>query len=428
MKNLFDQTRGSTSHTTNMLSLARSFGLHDSEVVYAKAGTKLVNVKGIYDSKTATFWLLPEIIGSEIFTFSAPILITNKETVNLTEYNLKFNNYHFQYKASFKDGFILTDATQVVEYDGDLYRWAGDFQKEVTANSTIDSTGGVSETTWVSIEKSGLIKQIEHDLYSGFTYKYDRSLVSDMLSVSNRKSNVIKIATWNIWGGSQRAKLFDMSRTKRFQERILHNNPDFLGMQECYFNYVYPVNTFLIYPYTECFHGVVETPANGIITTNFDYGNAFISVGKSKESASVTYTKDSTTSSDGEKRGYVRTVVNIRGTDIAFYVTHLSYDTSRFPVQMDELLEAVKKDTVSKIAVMGDFNHDEEVLFNKFVDIGFVSHNNKEFNTSNPESGTGAWYIDNILTKGFGKVISKGTDDNPVDLSDHKLFYVELEV
>lgn len=151
MKKLFDQSRGSTAHTTNMLSLARSFGLHDNEVVYAKAGTKLINVKGIYDNKTSTFWLVPELVGSEIFSFNAPILITDKETINLTAYNLKFNNYHTMYGFSFDKGFILNYAIQLVEFNGDLFRWGGDLPKEVTPNSTIESSGGEAFDKWVKI-------------------------------------------------------------------------------------------------------------------------------------------------------------------------------------------------------------------------------------------------------------------------------------
>lgn len=151
MKKLFDQSRGSTAHTTNMLSLARSFGLHDNEVVYAKAGTKLINVKGIYDNKTSTFWLVPKLVGSEIFSFNAPILITDKETINLTAYNLKFNNYHTMYGFSFDKGFILNYAIQLVEFNGDLFRWGGDLPKEVTPNSTIESSGGEAFDKWVKI-------------------------------------------------------------------------------------------------------------------------------------------------------------------------------------------------------------------------------------------------------------------------------------
>lgn len=151
MKKLFDQSRGSTAHTTNMLSLARSFGLHDNEVVYAKAGTKLVNVKGIYDNKTSTFWLLPELTGSEIFTFSAPVLTTDKETLDLTEHNLKFGNYHVLYNVTFSKGFTLTDKTQVVSFEKSLYRWNGELNKVVPPNSTIASTGGEALNKWVNI-------------------------------------------------------------------------------------------------------------------------------------------------------------------------------------------------------------------------------------------------------------------------------------
>lgn len=161
MKKLFDQSRGSTAHTTNMLSLARAFGLHDNEVVYAKAGTKLVNVKGIYDSNTTTFWLLPELVGSEVFSFDAPILVTDKETINLTEHNLKFENYHIKYDYSFDKGFELTDGTQVVNFNNYLYRWNGDLPKTVLPGSTPKSSGGVGMGAWVSVGGASIIANIE---------------------------------------------------------------------------------------------------------------------------------------------------------------------------------------------------------------------------------------------------------------------------
>lgn len=156
MKKLFDQSRGSTAHITNMLSLARSFGLHDNEVVYAKVGTKLVNIKGIYDNKTSTFWLVPELVGSELFSFSAPVLTTDKETVDLTEHNLKFENYHIKHGYSFSKGFEITNGTQVVNFEDYLYRWDGNLPKLVPAGSTPNSAGGVGIGAWVSVGDASL--------------------------------------------------------------------------------------------------------------------------------------------------------------------------------------------------------------------------------------------------------------------------------
>lgn len=160
MKKLFDQSRGSTSHTTNMLSLARSFGLHDNEVVHVKAGTKLANVKGIYDSKSSTFWLLPELTGSEIFSFNAPVLITDKETVDLGDFNLELGNLHLKHKFSFDTGFTINSCTEVVIVNGSTYRWDGSLPKVVSANSTIDTTGGYKSTAWVNTKYSDSVTSI----------------------------------------------------------------------------------------------------------------------------------------------------------------------------------------------------------------------------------------------------------------------------
>lgn len=180
MKKLFDQSRGSTAHTTNMLYLARSFGLHDNEVIYAKAGTKLTNVKGIYDSNTATFWLLPELTGSEVFSFDAPMLVTDKETVDLTEYNILLNNYHAKYSYDFNHGFTITDRTQIVLNGDKLYRWDGEINKVVPPNSTIDSTGGVGKNAWVIICNDAFISELKEKIETD-------KLITNEINLSGKK-------------------------------------------------------------------------------------------------------------------------------------------------------------------------------------------------------------------------------------------------
>lgn len=236
MKKLFDQSQGSTAHTTNMLSLARSFGLHDNEVVYAKAGTKLTNVKGIYDSKSSTFWLLPKLIGSELFSFTAPVLITDKETIDLTEHNITFDNFHVMHAYDFSIGFTITNKTQVVAFENELYRWNGEIQKVVPPSSTIASTGGVSENTWVRINAAYNEDLVFTDIAE---MKNDTSLQEGNLVKTNYYSAASKV------GGTTYVirKLSEIKTSLNNEDWI----PDNLTTHALHSDLVaYPLNSFSI--------------------------------------------------------------------------------------------------------------------------------------------------------------------------------------
>lgn len=336
--------------------------------------------------------------------------------------------------GSFEDGVPdpgVTSKNQVVSYGkGDslgYYIWEGDLPKAVPVESTPDLTGGIGKGKWVYVGYNINIirKQLEGDI----PFLYTSSPKSNMAAIRNRTSNTMKIGTWNVWGAGGQTNYGDIGsrvRNKDLIERILDAQLDYCGMQECYYNYSTPVTMLQIYPYTSAFHGVVERYDRGVTIRNFDYGNVALCTGAVQSNESFTYASTPGANDvDKEYRGFTRTVATIRGVQVAFYNTHMSYEQPRFTAMFAELLAKVKTETVSHIAVMGDFNTDDAALFKTFTDEGFVSHNNKEFNTNN--SG-GSWFIDNIFTKGFGTVIDKNVHDAPRSLSDHKMFYVELEV
>lgn len=51
--------------------------------------------------------------------------------------------------GTFADGYTLTNMRQTLEYDGNEYGWNGVFPKVVSAGSTPETSGGVSELAWV---------------------------------------------------------------------------------------------------------------------------------------------------------------------------------------------------------------------------------------------------------------------------------------
>ncbi|CDM21576.1 predicted tail fiber protein [Citrobacter phage CR44b] len=326
----------------------------------------------------------------------------------------------------------VTLKNQAVSYgSGDnlaYYIWEGELPKEVPADSSPEITGDIGPGAWVYVGYN--INVIQQQLAGDIPFKYESSPRADQGRILNRKAPVVKIATWNVWGagsGSLYGDLGSRERVRDIQERILHAQVDFCGLQEYYANYRFPATMLQIFPLNTAFHGVVEkyNGATGVTARNFDYGNVALCVDTVISNTSHLYASPGNTSGDKERRGYVRTVANIRGTRIAFYTTHMSYEQPRFTAMFNELIAAVKLDTETHIAVMGDFNTEDEDLFKLFIDEGFVSHNNKEFNTNNTG---GTWYIDNIFTKGFGTVINKGTQDSDTKVADHKMFFVELEV
>ena len=307
------------------------------------------------------------------------------------------------------------------------YIWEGLLPKEVPAGSNPKDLGGIGRGKWVYVGYN--INVIENKLSGDIPFQYETSPRVNQGKIYNR-SKTIRIGTWNVWGGGS-GKLYgglgSTERVRDLQEHILHAQLDYCGLQEYYASYRYPATMLEIFPLNTAFHGVAE-PFHAeirIIMDNFDYGNTALSSGKVISNTNHIYVDKGNPNGDKERRGYIRTVAEIKGVRVAFYNTHMSYEQPRFTAMFNELIAAVKRETETRIAVIGDFNTPDEGLYKLFTDEGFESHNNKEFNTNNHG---GTWYIDNIFTKGFGKMVTKGTRDSPEKLADHKMFFVEMEV
>ncbi|AUV59368.1 hypothetical protein CrRp3_cds10 [Citrobacter phage vB_CroP_CrRp3] len=261
-------------------------------------------------------------------------------------------------------------------------------------------------------------------------FLYESSPKSNMGDIKGRTQNTIKVATWNVWGagsGSKYGGIDSNIRIRDLQERLLNAKLDFCGMQECYFNTQSPVSKLVIYPFNTAFHGVVEPFSDGKIALDFDYGNVALSGGNVVSNTNKVFTtgKPQPGHTDKEERGYTRTVSEVNGVRFCVYNTHLSYEPTRYPAQMQELCDAILGDQEQRIILMGDFNHDNLALFKPLTDAGFIIGNNKEFNTNNTEAG-GTWYIDNIVYKGF-RAIERNIQECSKKLADHKMFYVTLE-
>lgn len=130
-----------------------------------------------------------------------------------------------------------------------------------------------------------------------------------------------------------------------------------------------------------------------------------------------------------EPRVYTRVVFKKDGKEIAFYNTHMSYETKEIrKKQMEQLQTAMKNDPVKYTIAVGDFNADQST---KEFDLY-----RKNFNMAN--GGKGIWYdtfteeddtmninsIDNIIVS--KNIEIKSVKYEKVDLSDHLPLIAEL--
>ena len=130
-----------------------------------------------------------------------------------------------------------------------------------------------------------------------------------------------------------------------------------------------------------------------------------------------------------EPRVYTRVVFKKDGKEIAFYNTHMSYETKEIrKKQMEQLQSAMKNDPVKYTIAVGDFNADQST---KEFDLY-----RKEFNMAN--GGKGIWYdtftekddsmlinsIDNIIVS--KNIEIKSVKYEKVNLSDHLPLIAEL--
>lgn len=126
-----------------------------------------------------------------------------------------------------------------------------------------------------------------------------------------------------------------------------------------------------------------------------------------------------------EKRVYQRTVFTKNNHEVAFYNTHLSYETTELRLkQMAQLKEAIAKDPVEYKIIVGDFNADQSrAEFNTFLEELDMCNGyyGKWYDTFNGVDATmKVNSVDNILVTKNLKINDVAMV--PTALSDHNLF------
>lgn len=147
------QPFGSTSIEVNKQSIARYFGVKQSEVIYFAAGVDLGGYKVIYDKVQQRAYSLPTGISAgttAISLSSAGVLVHSAGSVDLGALAVTREEY-VTLPGSFTSGATLTVKNELLVYLDSKYRWGGEFPKTIPANSTPASTGGVSNSAWIPV-------------------------------------------------------------------------------------------------------------------------------------------------------------------------------------------------------------------------------------------------------------------------------------
>lgn len=169
MNEMFSQGgKGSTGILTNKQSIARKFGVKQSEVVYFSVGALLDGYKVIYDKTTQRAYSLPANLGSGVTAVSlstAGLLVHSAGNVDLGALAVNREEY-VTLPGSFDTGVTVNTKNELVVFTEGKYRWEGELPKIVPAGSTPDSTGGVKLGAWVSVGDASLRQQLSSKLGS----------------------------------------------------------------------------------------------------------------------------------------------------------------------------------------------------------------------------------------------------------------------
>ncbi|ANU80131.1 hypothetical protein [Proteus phage PM 116] len=238
------------------------------------------------------------------------------------------------------------------------------------------------------------------------------------IAIQEKESNSVRFVTWNLWTEYSTKTWFGDDRqspdkTMQLQKQFLDVRGDYFGFQEAYMNPAITWGYLTVNPLKYQFFGMTDDAKLG------DYiGNMTLTKFKPTESKAVIYSDTQPTSLDVWKRGYIREKLP---NGIVVYNTHLSTDPARTTTMLAELLAEIKENGGDKVVLLGDFNVRDASALSEFEDYGFTIVNKSVWGGE----------IDRILVRGlnitgYGMVEILGGKGS--HLSDHNMFYVDVEV
>lgn len=175
MESQFRQPKNVVNTEVNKQSIARNFGVADTEVCYAKPGQSLTGYKVIFDTTQQRAYSLPPGLGGTVLSMtSLGVLNHSGGSVDLGELAVTREEF-VKLPGTFTTGVVVNTKNEVVGTGNTLYRWAGALPKIVEDNTTPEASGGISDTAWVSVGVASLLSSIgTGDLPGDINYIYGK--------------------------------------------------------------------------------------------------------------------------------------------------------------------------------------------------------------------------------------------------------------
>lgn len=157
--------------------VARSNNVQDSDVVLSTTTHLVITGKKIiYDVSAQKYWRLPVLppnayivkVEGDKLTYNPGGVVTTLLEADTSQNAIESALVHTALEiglpmaGTFEGGAQVTSAAQSVGYkaEGKLYRWAGTLPKTVAKGSTPESSGGIDEDAWVSVDSTTLRGQL----------------------------------------------------------------------------------------------------------------------------------------------------------------------------------------------------------------------------------------------------------------------------
>ena len=316
----------------------------------------------------------------------------------------------------------LTLPNQVLqdEATGEYYRWDGSFPKTVLAGSSPESTGGIGIGKWVGVGDASLRSDLS------CLVKFASDNPHDNLNQAYNDGSTISVSTWNIQTYAVVGNRYkrDMTAPQRFSDLsnfICQTASPIVCMQEAYDGPSAHMSNLAVEPYADEAFGYGNVLTDTInLMVGYRAGNSTLSVYKLSDENVIRVTDEGTYIRLASRSTVDHPVVG----KIAIYNVHGSWFETAARKLYSDIIADYKALGVSKVIVIGDFNHDTTVpWFSGFTDDGFTIVNNMQYDTRN--DGAGSWYIDNIIIKGFAAQDVQVLAPEP-SLADHKMLTAVL--
>lgn len=150
------QPFGSTSIEVNKQSIARNFGVKQSEVVYFSAGAVLTGYKVIYDKAEQRAYTLPTGIAAGVTATTlntAGVLVHSAGTVDLSDLAVARREF-ITLQGNFDTGVTVNTKHEVIVYSNSRYRWTGTLPKVVAPSSM------PSEAEWLNVDANPALSEL----------------------------------------------------------------------------------------------------------------------------------------------------------------------------------------------------------------------------------------------------------------------------